>query len=84
MRVALRAYQELNRKYNYTCICTVLEHALLTLQHGYSSPHKKVPTTLEYYVGSRLEVARILRSYGVLRSVPTAYYSAHIRGVAVA
>ena len=30
MRAALRAYQELNRKYNYTCkrICTALEHAL--------------------------------------------------------
>ena len=50
----------------------------------YSSPHKKVPTRLEYYVGSRLEVASILRSYGVLCSVPTAYYSAHLRGVAVA
>ena len=50
----------------------------------YSSPHNKVPTTLEYYVGSRLEVASILRSYGVLRSLPTAYYSAHLRGVAVA
>ena len=31
----------------------------------YSSPHKNVPTTLEYYVGSRLEVASIL--YTLLR-----------------
>ena len=37
----------------------------------YSSPHKNVPTTLEYYVGSRLEVASILYN------APTAYYAAY-------
>ena len=30
----------------------------------YSSPHKNVPTTLEYYAGSTLEVACALRSSG--------------------
>ena len=44
-----------------------------TTIYMYSSPHKKVPTTLEYYAGCTLEVAGAL--YTLLRRTNAAYYT---------